>query len=399
MNLFSLSAPARAGAPSQAAEMRIALFTDADIFAGTERHMLELALALRQKQLEVTLACPEHSPLANKGAVHGLRILAIEKKGLIDRDAIRILAGELASNRIDVVHAHNGRTLLSAVLAVGHARRGRCLATQHFLEPDHRSRSGPRGALHRQAHRWTNRRTHHFIAISEAARRRMLARKDAPENRISVIPHGISVPDGSNLRSPLSLRSEWGVAVDTPVVACIARLQPEKDVGSLVAAMARVLKQAPETVCVIAGDGPLRPALQNEIDRLRLGANVRLLGYQSDALSVMRAADMVVLPSLSESFGLVLVEAMALARPVIATRVGGPQEVVAEHETGLLAPPGDPQALGEAILALMGDSALRTAMGARGRERFETHYTADRMAEMTRAVYARLLPAESGLAG
>src|SRR4051812_4058273 len=116
---------------------KVLLFTDADVFAGTERHMLDLAQGLRDEGVKVTIACPKPAILADYAVAHGFPVLTIQKGGLIDWPAIRILRRLLKSGHIDVVHAHNGRTALSAALAVHLARQGRCVQTQHFLEPGH----------------------------------------------------------------------------------------------------------------------------------------------------------------------------------------------------------------------------------------------------------------------
>src|SRR5690606_26049472 len=108
---------------------------------------------------------------------------------------------------------------------------------------------------------------------------------------------------------------------------------------SLVKAMAIVAQTRPDIRCVVAGDGDQEPILRTEIARLHLHDTVRLLGFRHDAHSIIAAADAFVLSSLAEPFGLVLLEAMSLGLPVIATRAGGPLEIVIDHETGLLVPP------------------------------------------------------------
>src|SRR3712207_3484298 len=112
--------------------MRVALFTDADVFAGTERHMLDLASGLRSQGVDVSIACPKPAPLFDKATANGIPVVAIQKRGLVDWAAIRILRRLLRSGQIDIVHAHNGRTALASAIAISLARRGRCIATQHF---------------------------------------------------------------------------------------------------------------------------------------------------------------------------------------------------------------------------------------------------------------------------
>lgn len=340
--------------------------------------MLELGRSLRQCGVEVHIGCPAGAPLALKAAADGIAVTTIAKGGLIDRHAIGILKGLLKSGRIDLIHAHNGRTALSAALATWLAGRGRCVFTQHFLEPNRMGRRGLKAWLSALAYAWINRRIHRFIAISEAVKAGILHRAEAPEARITVIPNGISPPDAT----PLDL----GLPEGAPLIVCVARLQKEKDIGSLVAAMAIVAAALPAAVCVVAGEGAEQEALQARIDALSLQTNMRLLGFREDALSLIASADLFVLPSLAEPFGLVLLEAMALGKPVIATRAGGPVEIVTDA-TGRLVRPSDPKELAAAILSLLQDPLLRTRMGAAGQLRFEECFTADRMARATFAAY------------
>jgi glycosyltransferase involved in cell wall biosynthesis len=371
--------------------MRVALFTDADVYAGTESHIFELGRGLRSEGVEVRIACPTPAPLAEKAASVGLAVLPIQKQGLIDREAVRTLVPLLQSGAIDIVHAHNGRTMLSSALAVTLARRGRCLCTQHFLEPDHVSRRGLKSALYHTAHRWVNGRMSALIAISEAVRQEMLKRREAPESKIAVVPNGIPEPELPTLTPAPALRAELGIGTETPLIVCVARLQREKDIRSLVAAMTEVTAACPSVRCLIAGEGAEKEALAAQIREADLEASVSLLGFRKDALSLIQAGDVFVLPSLAEPFGLVLLEAMALGKPVIATRAGGPPEIVRDGETGLLVPPSDPKAMAEAILRLLADPQVRQAMARRGRERYQTHYTVERMTRATLALYQRAL--------
>src|SRR5688500_5746375 len=120
--------------------MRVLLLTDADVFAGTERHMLDLALALRRRGVDALLGCPSPAVLKDRGRAAGLEVVTLQKGALVDVPAICVLKRMLASGSIDLIHAHNGRTALQAVLAVVLAGSGRVAMTQHFLEPSHATR-------------------------------------------------------------------------------------------------------------------------------------------------------------------------------------------------------------------------------------------------------------------
>ena len=376
---------------SSSADMprRVVLFTDADVFAGTERHMLDLARGLRAEGVDVCVACPTPAPLAEKAAADGLRIIPIQKRGLVDRAAVRTLRGLLRSGEIEIVHAHNGRTALSSALAVTLAGRGVAIATQHFLEPNHVTQHGLKGLLSGAAHRWVSRQTSQFIAISQAVRGEMERRGEAPACKITVVPNGLMPPNPSHLAPPAEVRAALGVPQDAPLLVCAARLEREKDIASLVSAMAHVRAAVPAAVCLVAGEGSKRGALTEQIRAAQLPAQVRLLGFRPDALSLINACDLFVLPSLAEPFGLVLLEAMALGKPVVTTAVGGPLEIVLPGKTGLLVPPGQPEPFARAIVALLSEPLSMKNLGANGYRRFCEEFTAARMAQETMAVYQK----------
>ena len=129
--------------------IRVALLTDADAFAGTERHILDLALALRDQGCQPSIGCPSHSPLASYAAENGVQTIHIPERHVPLWLAVWRIKGLMDENRIDILHAHNGRTCLIAALALSFSNRGRFVVTQHFLKPARMSRGGLRAQLPR----------------------------------------------------------------------------------------------------------------------------------------------------------------------------------------------------------------------------------------------------------
>ena len=353
--------------------------------------MFDLALGLRAQDVEIQLACPVPSALATRAAAVGLPVISIPRGGLLGRAAIGALTKLLRSGEIEILHAHNGRTALLAAVAARLAGRGCNVCTQHFLTPAHVSRRGVKACVSRWAHRWVNGQTKAFIAISEAARSGMLARGQASADRIAVVPNGMPQPEMAHSVSATKIRAELGIAADAPLLVSVARLEREKSLETLIAAMSTVAAVAPGAVCVIAGDGREREALQAQIARAGLEERVKLIGFRNDPAALMQAGDVFVLPSAVESFGLVLIEAMSVARPVVAIRAGGPVEIVEHGETGYLVAPAAVDELGNALLTLLSDAQLRRRMGAAGHARFLKRYTVERMTRGTIEVYERAL--------
>jgi glycosyltransferase involved in cell wall biosynthesis len=241
------------------------------------------------------------------------------------------------------------------------------------------------------AHHWVDSGVDRFIAISKASAQGMLDRKEVPAEKVKVVLNGMAAPDVASLKNAATLRTEMRTAPHAPLVVCVARLEPEKDITTLLKAMKQVVAAIPAAICWVAGEGSLSGALAAQIEQSGLGKSVKLLGFRDDALSLINAADVFVLPSLAEPFGLVLLEAMALSKPVIATRAGGPMEIVEHEKTGTLVKPADENEMAQAIQRLLGDPALRESMGREGRSRFERRFSAQAMARATVAVYQEAL--------
>jgi glycosyltransferase involved in cell wall biosynthesis len=289
---------------------------------------------------------------------------------------------------VDVIHTHNGRTAFLAAVAVRLARRGRLVTSQHFLHPSHTKQSGPRLLLAQAIHLWIYRTAAACIAVSGAVKDALLARRQIEPGKVRVVPNGINVREAEvSPEEKMRICEELGVAPGVPLVMCVARLEPEKDVSTLVAAMTTVRQSFPQSRCVIVGGGREREALLRQAHQSGLKESVVFTGFRIDASLMIAACDLFVLPSATESFGLVLLEAMKHAKPLIATRAGGPQEVVVHNETGLLVPPGDSAALASAISSLLANPERARALGICGRERLLDLYTAERMARKIAAVY------------
>ena len=179
--------------------MRVALFIDSDVFAGTERHIIELARTLKKPEVHVVIACPSVSPLNRHAAELNVERIRIEKRGLLDVSAMLRLRRTLVRGQIDVIHAHNGRTALAAVAARRFAGRGAIVATQHFIDPAHAGRVGIAAQVSRAAHRWVQLQTDQYIAVSRAAEQAMVAREPALAGKVAVIPNGIAAPNRASL--------------------------------------------------------------------------------------------------------------------------------------------------------------------------------------------------------
>jgi glycosyltransferase involved in cell wall biosynthesis len=221
-------------------------------------------------------------------------------------------------------------------------------------------------------HGFTNAAWHrqqsHLIAVSQAVKDYLEAQGIAGE-RITVIHNAADADDMRPTRLPAAVRESLGADVHTPVVGIFAHLSAKKGWLDLFAAIPMILASEPRAQFWCVGAGPLDQRLHKAARRGGFQDAVRLTGYRRDVADLMRAVDVVALPSHREPCALVFIEAALLARPVIGCRSGGTPELVADNETGLLVPPRDPESLAKAILTMFQNRVQAQTMGRRGRER------------------------------
>ncbi len=194
------------------------------------------------------------------------------------------------------------------------------------------------GHVHGFTSRLWHRRQSHLIACSDAVKRHLIS-KNFPSERITVMHYPVDPNDLQLTRGPAEIRAELGVASSTPVVGTFAHLSLKKGYRELVQAAAIVLRRLPAAQFWCFGDGPLRDELQRTARELGISDRFRLFGFRRDVPNLMRAIDVMCLPSHREPFGLVYVEAALAGKPVIACNAGGAPEIIVHGETGLLVPP------------------------------------------------------------
>src|SRR3989449_897361 len=215
------------------------------------------------------------------------------------------------------------------------------------------------------------------------------------QHRARTILNGVDLGEFRPDISGATVRDELGWTRN-PLIAATSRLDPEKGHETLLEAMCTVAGQIPESRLLIAGTASVNQAarhaaLQRRISELKLDEMVRLLGFRRDMPPLLAAADICVLPAHAEACGRVLFEAMAMAKPVVATMSGGTPEIVVDGVTGLLVAPRNPVTLAEALLVLLKDPARRQALGAAGRERAVKQFSIHTYVQQAMAVYAEVL--------
>lgn len=233
--------------------------------------------------------------------------------------------------------------------------------------------------------------TTRVIAVTERQRRELIDLSVAPSAKIVEIPLGLDLAAFRSLPARDDARTALGIAPQVPVVGIVARLVPIKDVATFLRAFARLAHTFPEAVGLVVGDGEQHAELARLAHELELGGRVRFLGWRADMPLIYSAIDVAVLTSLNEGSPVTAIEAMAAARPVVATEVGGVPDVVVDGETGFLVPPGRPDAIARAIEDILRLPDRGRELGAAGRVRALDLYDAHRLVRDIDALYTDLL--------
>ncbi len=295
--------------------------------------------------------------------------------------------------RPHVVHTHTAKAGTLGRLAAWFCRVPVIVHTYHG-HVFHGYFSPAKTRLFVAIERWLARRTTCLVAVSEQERHDVLALGIGRAGRFTVVPLGLDLDALLHAeRRRGELRAELRVPDTDRLVGIVARLVPIKQHERFIEMAARLASQDPRLRFVIVGDGERRAELEGLVAAVGLSAQTHFLGWRADLDRVYADLDVVVLTSRNEGSPVALIEAMAAARPIVSTRVGGVPDVVADQTTGLLVPLGDPQALADAVRRVLDDAALAARLGAAARAAVEARYDAQRLLADVDRLYQRLLAA------
>ncbi len=356
---------------------------------GLERVVLRLLGRLDRARWEpVVVALDEPGALAPELARLGVPLRVMGRAPGFDAELVVRLAAVVRREGARLVHTHNTAAHLYGSLAARLARAGggalgpRVVHTKHGRDEPSRRR---RVLLNRLASALSDR----VVTVSDDAAAVAIEIERVRPAKVVTIWNGV---DGGEFRprAAASARAALGVPEGGFHVGCVARLAPVKDHRTLLDAFARFRAGRPDAHLTLVGDGPERAALEARAARLELDGAVTFAGERPEVAPLLAAFDVFALSSLSEGISLTLLEAASAGLPIVATRVGGNEEVVLDAETGVLVPAADPAAFAAALAAVAARSD-RATMGALGRARVERRFSVERMAQAYAKVYAEVL--------
>jgi glycosyltransferase involved in cell wall biosynthesis len=354
-------------------------------FFGAENVMLELATKLAHTPFKPIIGVFNnvHNPhlgAAQEAKERDLEVRVFPCKGKFDIKAIYTLKKFLSQHNVKIIHSHGYKSNFYG-FAAALAKNIKLVATCHnWLGTDPKMRF----------YAWIDKKTlfrfDKIIAVSQEIHKELL-RHAIPSDKIALIPNGISLNRFQNKTCVDALRKEFAISNDCKVIGTVGRLTEEKGHNHLLEAAEKILSSCPNTVFLIVGDGPLRQQLEAQSSKLP----VVFTGVRNDLPALYSLMDLFVLPSLNEGLPMVLLEAMASKKPIVATSVGEIPRVLQHEKSGIIIPPGKSDLLADAILSLLSSEKRAQELTEHGFRDVELHYSSETMAGNYLQIYKELV--------
>jgi len=364
------------------------IITSLDV-GGAQKHLLSLVRGLRERGHAADVAFFKNPSLLGEFEETGATVFDLSARGTLSPLLLPRLARLLAVGRYQIAHTHLLKADAYGALAALLARTPIRISSKHN---DEQVLKNPGiAAIHGQLSRLNQR----VVVLSDYVGRYMTSVGKVDPNRITRIYYGLPASTTARMGQGLVLRSELGVPPEAPLIGTVGRLTEQKGLVHLLEAMAILRDRLPQARLLVVGDAQdRREGYKRELlrrrDALGLAEVVIFTGVRADVPAIMQAIDLFAMASLWEGFGLVFLEAMAAARPIVATAVSAVPEVVEDGVTGLLVPPANPAAMASAMLSLLSDPEKARRMGESGLLRLKQRFTEERMIESVEGLYFQL---------
>lgn len=363
--------------------LRILQVNSAFSGGGADNQTLELALGLRELGEEVTLAVPAGSAWEPLVRQHNLPLETFPERSPLRSALIRCLVRVVRARRIQIVHAHQGRDYWPAIIAARLVGGVRVVVSRHLM-------TRPAGFS-----RWFLLSQAEVVAVSRAVERVCRRELRGPARRLHQVYAGIDTTRFQAGRSEAvwQFRERLGWPADAVVFGVVGFYHLPRGKGQLefLEAAAQVRKEFPTSRFAIVGSGTMETVLREAIVRLDLGGFVSMLPFTTDMPLAMSALDVLVLPAVgTEALSLVILEALASGRPIIASRLDGIPETFNEGEHGFLVPADDVPALAKAMRTLLESPELRKRFGAAGPRHIQEKFSRVVMVERIHRLYQQL---------
>lgn len=349
--------------------------------AGAPRHLLSILENLDRDIFEVSCICPP-GPLAGEIRVirRKVELEVITMKSRSDWQAIKHIRKYIKHIKPDVIHVHGTRAgSLGRLASIGLNKP--VIYTEHLWTKDFSLDNSFLNYIHHTAGWLLDLFTTLNIAVSESVKEFMIKANISYADKIQVMYNGIE-PTKTKADIFNDNQEFW--------LGTVGTLIPVKGIQYLIRALPLVRREFPETKLEIIGEGPYKKSLEKEVKRQKLDKFVKFSGFQADVEKSLAKLDVYVQPSLSESFGLAIVQAMSVGLPIVATNAGGIPEVISDGRTGLLVASAKPKELAQAILMILRDRTLAHRLGDAARKESVVRFNLKDMIAQVEKIYEKV---------
>ncbi|MDD5310163.1 MAG: glycosyltransferase [Candidatus Omnitrophica bacterium] len=343
---------------------------------GAETLLLSITEKMSKEDIGFIIAYTSGGMLTDDFKKAGAEVVQFDTASQIDLPAVFKLVKLIKSRNIDIVHSHQLRyDFLGSIAA--RISKTPFIFTRHQSLSDYPIKRFKKAIFLNVDRLITVRSADKIAAVSKFIAADLIRNEWVPAERIEVIYSGLDLKKYNKEVRVGNIRKEFSIDPRAPLIGTVGRINIEKAHDLFLKAAAEVIKAAPDARFIIAGDGPLRENQEKLSEELGLKSKVIFTGYRRDIPEIIADLNIFALSSLTESLGIVNLEAMAMGKPVVSFDVGGVSELVADKETGLLVPPRDAVTFAGAIIGLIRDKGKAKNMGLAGRRRVEENFTLD----------------------
>lgn len=357
---------------------------------GSERHVIHLASGLRQRGHDAGIACiSEEGVLAAEVRGQGIPFDCLKTGGRWGLGTFLAIARWLRSHPADILHTYLFGFHLFAGLPARLANFPVILSSRRDVD-----------LAQKPWHLWLENAGNLFVdrvvCCSRAVEKWVLGRESLGREKVTTIYNGVDLERFRGPGDRSGVRKKFGIPEDAPLVGTVANFSFKKGYRHLLESARLILASEPRTWFLFVGSGPLEGEMKEAAKKVPHSGQIVFAGARTDIAELLAAMDIFVLASLWEGLPNVLLEAMAMARPVVATEVGGASELIESGKDGVLVPAAQDAALAEAVLALLRNPAQAREMGARAQEKIRRQFTLERMIDDYETLYFGLC-SENGL--
>lgn len=320
----------------------------------------------------------------------GIKFFPVDMTRQLTFKPIRQLNNIIRQNKIDIVHSQGARADFFTRVS------GKISDSPHILCTVAMPVEGFNVGLlkkisYRLLEKISGRYVDRFIVVSDSLKTLLTKGRGIPLQRVVKIYNGIAVDEYHPSMKETGLRNQWSIPSDVPLVGAIGRMVWQKGFEYLVKAVPEILQVAPEAKFLLIGEGPLRIHLEQSVQKSNLQDTIIFPGFQTNIKSFLSIIDIMVIPSIIEGFPMITLEAMAMKKPIVATRIPGIIEQISHGTEGILVSPRNPKELVTGILTLLQNRELASKLSIAARSRVKTDFTLEKMIRHTANLYNSLL--------